>query len=212
MSCHQLTPGSCTLAVPCCDTFKQIGLSLRPAFHPQTHPGIDLQFFLAQPPDADAAAHWLPALQVHEHACIMRVLGGVLPSATCGVHLICCMPPTSLATLCLPTLLHSNQHLTNRPSWRGTTTPWYCGARTLTRTCPTRRCACCATAWRTRQVGGRGWACLPYGLRRSTEGWVNTSSLADLQICLQPCFMGKLPWRFAMCAKAAHAAAAACAP
>jgi len=30
----------------------------------QSHPGIDLRFFLAQPPDAETAARWLPALQV----------------------------------------------------------------------------------------------------------------------------------------------------
>ena len=30
----------------------------------QRHPGIDLRFFLAQPPTAEAAAAWLPAIQV----------------------------------------------------------------------------------------------------------------------------------------------------
>lgn len=37
--------------------------SSRPAAAPQ-HPGIDLRFFLAQPPTAEALATWLPAIQV----------------------------------------------------------------------------------------------------------------------------------------------------
>lgn len=37
----------------------------------QSHPGIDLRFFLAQPPDAETAQRWLPALQV---LCGWRIL------------------------------------------------------------------------------------------------------------------------------------------